>query len=87
MDAWIVAAIVIVLGALAADRTRAYRALPALLNRLRGRSRSVGRPQTLGVDSKELPPVQITRSDFADRKKGAPHGEGHWRRRGRCNGP
>jgi len=43
VDAWIVPAIVILLSALAVDRTRAYRALPVLLNRLRGRSRSAGR--------------------------------------------
>jgi hypothetical protein len=78
MDAWVLIAIVIVLGALAVDRTRAYRALPALLNRLRGRSRVAGRPQTLGVDSAELPPVRINRSDFAAGNEKEPgHGEGH----------
>jgi len=43
VDAWIVPAIVILLSALAVDSTRAYRALPVLLNRLRGHSRSAGR--------------------------------------------
>ncbi len=76
IDAWTVPAIVIVLSALAVDRTRAYRALPALLNRLRGRSRFAGRPQALGVDSSELPKVQIIRSDLADREEPR-HGEGH----------
>lgn len=42
MEAWTVAAIAILLSALVLDRTRAYRALPALLNRLRGRSRPRG---------------------------------------------
>jgi hypothetical protein len=83
VDAWIVPAVVILLSALAVDRTRAYRALPALLNRLRGRSPATGRPQVVGVDSSELPPVQINRSDFADREKESRHGERHQRRRGR----
>ncbi len=76
IDGWTVPAIVIVLSALAVDRTRAYRALPALLNRLRGRSRSAGHPQALGVDLNELPKVQINRSDLADREEPR-HGEGH----------
>lgn len=87
MDAWIAIAIVIVLSALAVDRTRAYRALPFVLNRVRRRSRSAGRPQTLGVDSSELPPVRINRSDFAGREKEPRDGKGHQRRRGRCSGP
>ena len=35
MEPWIGIAIVVVLGALAIDRTRAYRLLPALVNRPR----------------------------------------------------
>lgn len=77
MDLWVVVAIVIVLAALTVDRTRAYRALPAALNRLRGRSRSAGRPQTLRVDSAEPAPVAINGSDFAGREKESGHGEGH----------
>ena len=75
MDAWTVAAIVIVMSALVLDRTRAYRVLPALLNRLRGRPGSGSR--ALGVDSAQRPPVPIDRSDFAGREKESPHGEGH----------
>ena len=77
IEAWIVPALVIVLGALAIDRTRAYRALPAVLNRLRARSRPGGRPETLGVDSDELPPVRINRAEFAGREKESRHGEGN----------
>ena len=40
MEALIFVAIVIVLGALAIDGTRAYRALAPLVNRMRGRPRS-----------------------------------------------
>ena len=76
MDAWVVVAIVIILGALAVDRTRAYRALPFFLSRLRRRSRTPGRPQTPGVDSAELRPVHIDESDFAGREKEPRHGEG-----------
>ena len=75
MDAWTVAAIVIVLSALLVDRTRAYRALPALLNRLRGRARA--RSHAAGVDSAQLPQVPIDRSEFAGREKESLHGEGH----------
>ena len=42
VEAWILPAVVILLGAIAVDRTRAYRALPALLGRLRRRSRRPG---------------------------------------------
>lgn len=77
IDVWMVPAIVIVLGALVVDRTRAYRAVPAVLNRLRGRSRPGGRQQTLGVDSDELPPVRINRAEFAGREKESRHGEGN----------
>jgi hypothetical protein len=75
-EAWIVLAIVIVLGGLAIDRTRAYRALPVLLNRVRGRSRSAGRSQVLGVDSAEFPPVRIKGSDFTGIEEERRHGEG-----------
>ena len=75
MDTWTVAAIVIVLSALLVDRTRVYRALPLLLNRLRGRSGA--RSQAAGVHSAQLPPVPIDRADFADREKELPQGEGH----------
>ena len=75
MDVWTVAAIVIVLSALLVDRTRAYRALPAFLNRLRGRSGA--RSQTVGVDSAQRPPVPSDRSNLAGREKESPHGEGH----------
>lgn len=75
MDTWTVAAIVIVVSALVVNRTRAYRALPAFLNRLRGRSGA--RSQAAGVHSVELPPAPIDRSDFAGREKELPHGEGH----------
>ena len=75
MDAWTVAAIVTVVSALVVDRTRAYRVLPALLNRLRGRSGSGSRGP--GVDSDQRPPVPIDRSDFAGREKESSHGEGH----------
>lgn len=71
MDAWTVVAIVIVLSALLVDRTRTYRVLPALLNRLRGRSGA--RPETAGVDSAQRPPVQIDGSEFAGREE-PPHG-------------
>ena len=37
MELWIGIAVVIVLGALAIDRTRAYRLLPAVVNQLRRR--------------------------------------------------
>jgi hypothetical protein len=77
IEAWIVPAVVIVLSALVVDRTRAYRALPAVLNRLRGRSRPGRRLETLGVDSDELPPVPINRAEFAGREKGSRHGEGN----------
>ena len=76
LEPWTVAAIAIVLGALIIDRTRAYRALPLLLRRVRGRSRA-GRAQTLGVDSAELRPVRIEGSDSAGREKEPRHGQGH----------
>lgn len=86
VDAWTVIAIVIVIGALAVDRTRAYRALPQHLSRLRRRTRSAARTDSLGVDSGELPRVPINRPDFAGREKEPPNGEGHQPRRERCNG-
>ena len=70
-------AIVILLSALAVDRTRAYRALPALLSRLRRRTRDAGWSRPLGVDSIEPPPVRIDRSDFTAREKGQGLEEGH----------
>jgi hypothetical protein len=76
MEAWIALAILIILGGLTIDRTRAYRALPVLLNRVRGRSRSAGHSQILGVDSGELPPVRINGSDFAGIEEERRHGEG-----------
>lgn len=75
MDTWTAAAIVIVVSALVVDRTRAYRALPAFLNRLRGRSGA--RSHALGVDSAQRPPVPVDRPDFAGREKESPDGEGH----------
>ena len=39
MEVWMTSAIVIVLGTIAVDRTRAYRFVPATLNRLRRWSR------------------------------------------------
>ena len=87
MDPWVVIATLIVLGALAVDGSRAYRALPYLLSRLRRWTRSAARPDPLGVDSRELPPVRINRSDFAGREEEPRDGEGHQRRRGRWNGP
>jgi hypothetical protein len=39
MEAWMPTAVVIVLGAIAVDRTRAYRLVPATLSRLRRWSR------------------------------------------------
>lgn len=86
VDTWIVIAVVIVIGALAVDRTRAYRALPQLVSRLRRRTRAAARPATLGVDSGELPSVGITRSDFAGTEKELRNGEGHQSRRERRNG-
>jgi hypothetical protein len=83
VETWILPAVVIVLGAIVVDRTRAYRALPALLGRLRRRSRAAGSPPTLGVDSNEPPPVRIDRSDFTGTEKGHGHGEGHQRHRWR----
>lgn len=77
MDAWFFVAVVIILGALAMDRTRAYRALPSLLSRLRRRSRAASRQQTLGVDSGEHPQVHIDGSNLAHREKEPRHGEGH----------
>jgi hypothetical protein len=77
MEAWVVLAIVIVLGALTLDRTRAYRALPFVLSRLRRRSRVAGPPQTLGVDSAELDPVPVEGSGSAATDKEPRHGEGH----------
>ena len=77
LDGWVGPAVVIVLSALAIDRTRAYRALPAVLSRLRARSRSGGRREAAGVDSGELPPVGINRAEFADREKEPRHGEGN----------
>jgi hypothetical protein len=77
MEVWVVIAIVIVLGALTMDRTRAYRALPFVLSRLRRRSRATGPRQTLRVDSAELDPVPIGGSDSAAREKEPRHGEGH----------
>ena len=73
MDAWAVTAVVIVLGALVLDGTRAYRALPALLNRLR--RPSTGRPQSLRVDSAGLPPAPTNRLGFAGRERESRHGE------------
>jgi hypothetical protein len=77
IDAWPLLAVVIVVGALVADRTRAYRALPVMLNRLRARSRSADHPQTSGVDSAELLAAATNRSDFAGREKEPRNGEGH----------
>lgn len=77
MDAWTVTATAIILGALFVDRTRAYRALPLFLNRLRGRSRSSGRRGTLGVDSAESFPVRADASDVPGREKEPRHGPGH----------
>jgi len=39
MEAWMASAVVIVLGAIAVDRTRAYRFVPATISRLRRWSR------------------------------------------------
>ena len=77
VDAWPLIAVVIVVGALIADRTRAYRALPVMLNRLRGRSRSADHPRTSGVDSAELLAAPINRSDFAGREKEPRNGDAH----------
>lgn len=77
MDPWIIVAIVIIVGALALDRTRAYRALPVLLNRLRGRSRNAGHLEIPGVDSPELPRGRVRSSEFAGGEEEGRHGEGH----------
>lgn len=76
IEAWVVLAVVIVVIALAIDRTRAYRVLPALVSRLRGRSSPNGRQHALGVDSAELPPLNTNRAEFA-REKESRHGEGN----------
>lgn len=81
VEAWVLPAVVILLSAIAVDRTRAYRALPALLSRLRRRSLPVSSPPTLGVDSMESASVQIDRTDFTGTEKGHGHGEGHQRHR------
>ena len=69
MDSFTLIVVVIVLGALAVDGTRAYRALPALVNRLRGRSRFAGRSAGLGVDSDENSRVPISKPEPAGREK------------------
>lgn len=79
VEAWILPAVVILLSAMVVDRTRAYRALPALLSRFRRRSRAPGPQPNPGVDSMETPPVRIDRSDFTGTEKGHRHGEGHQR--------
>jgi hypothetical protein len=45
MDGWIPIAIVILLSVLVVDLARAHRAVPAMLNTMRGRSRSGRRPR------------------------------------------
>jgi hypothetical protein len=82
VEAWVLPAVVILLSAIAVDRTRAYRALPALLSRLRRRSRAAGGPSpTLGVDSMESPSVPIDRSHVIGTEKEHGHGEGQQRHR------
>jgi hypothetical protein len=81
VEAWVLPAVVILLSAIAVDRTRAYRALPALLSRLRRRSRAVGSSPTLGVDSMESPSVQTDRSHVIGTEKEHGHGEGQQRHR------
>ena len=77
VDTWIVISVVIVMGALALDRTRAYRVLPFLLSRLRGRSHSAVRVETPGVDSTEPSAVRVHPSDAGEREKEPLNGEGH----------
>lgn len=77
VEAWVLPAVVILLSAIALDRTRAYRALPALLSRLRRRSRAGGSSPTLGVDSMESASVQIDRTDVTGTEKEQSHGQGH----------
>lgn len=76
MDTWIGIAVVITLGALVIDRTRAYRVLPFALSRLRGRPRPARRADSLEVDSTELATVRVNRSDVAGSEKELINGEG-----------
>jgi hypothetical protein len=77
VEAWILPAVVILLGAIMVDRTRAYRALPVLLGRLRRRSRPTGPQRSPGVDSIEPPRVRIDQTDLTGTEKEHGHGEWH----------
>jgi hypothetical protein len=84
MEVLIFVVVVIVLGALAVDSTRAYRALTPLVNRLRGRSR--GTRERRRYTGRSSIASEIDRPDLAGTMKGARDGERELRGRGRGDG-